>query len=172
MYRVDWIKTQKFLCLIMGVVLFLLMLLCDGFASMVRHHEAYYWSRDMREGFSAIKGIEVFLGIFSFIMFAFSCFQFYLDSTGKVCAECKLVYPKSMTRCLRCKRDIIYAKSVAEYRSESPTVKKGTQTMNINMRYPTVQNRTPNVINEKFCPSCGQKMKGTDKFCPKCGTKN
>ncbi|MDE5939990.1 MAG: zinc ribbon domain-containing protein [Lachnospiraceae bacterium] len=169
MYRVDWIKKQKVLALFIGVGLFLLMLLCESYADMGKHNAAYYWSRDVREGVSTLEGFAFFLGIFCLFMVLCSIFMFYLDKNGKVCMECKLVYPKSSTRCFKCKQDITYAKSIEEYWAESPIVKRVTPNMGTNISYPSIQNNTSGLNHERFCSSCGQKMKGNDHFCPRCG---
>lgn len=182
MYKVDWIKKQKIVCLFAGVGFILLILLCDSYANMGRNSAAYYWSSDVREGVSGMLWLEVFFGIMSALMFSASIFMFYLDKNGKVCSECKLVYPKSTTTCFKCKKNITYAKSITEYRAMPPVT--GMPTMNTgvsyppvqnnipNISYPPIQNNIPNVSREKFCTSCGLKMKGTDNFCPRCGKKN
>lgn len=163
MYKVEWIKKQKIIGLIVGVGTFLLMLLCDSFASMCRNSVQYYWSSDVREGASLLSGVSLFLGLLSAFMFATSIFMFYLDKNGKVCSECQLVYLKSSARCFKCKNDITYAKSIAEYRAESLVAK---------ISYSDIRNNAPDVSREKFCSFCGQKMRGTDHFCPSCGKKN
>lgn len=169
MYRVDWIKKQKVFGLIAGAGLFLLMLLCESYANMAKHSAAYFWSSDVREGVASLEGFAVFLGIICLFMVLCSVFMFYLDKNGKVCMKCKLVYPKSTTRCFKCKQDITYARSIEEYWSESPIVKKGTSNMGTNISYPSIQKNTSDVNRERFCKSCGQKMRENDHFCPRCG---
>lgn len=172
MYKVNWIKKQKIIGFIVGVGTFLLMLLCDSFASMCRNSVQYYWSSEVREGASVLSGISLFLGLLSAFMFATSIFMFYLDKNGKVCSECQLVYPKSSAKCFKCKNDITYAKSIAEYRAESLVANKGTLTSNTKNPYLDIRNSVSDVSREKFCSFCGRKMRGTDHFCPSCGKKN
>lgn len=169
MYKVDSIKKQKIFSIVAGVGTFLLMLLCNSYANMGKHSAAYYWTSDIREGVSTLKGVSVFLAILCIFFVSSSIFMFYLDKNGKVCLECKLIYPKSTIKCFKCKKDITYAKSIEEYWTESPVVKRSTPAMDTNMSYPPMQNNASNVNREKFCSACGQKMKGTDRFCPRCG---
>ena len=150
--------------------MFLMMILSNSVAGMFRNSVQYYWSSNIRESASAFSGIAVFFAVFGFIFVGSGIFMFYLDMKGKVCTECKLIYPKSTITCFKCKNNIAYAKSIMDYRAELTDV--GTPTTSTNISYPPVQNNISNINREKFCTSCGLKIKGTDHFCPRCGTKN
>ncbi len=172
MYNVNLIKKQKIVGLITGVSAFLLTLICDSYASTCRNSIQYYWSSDVKAGATIFSVFSLFLGLLSAVMLGSSIFMFYLDKNGKVCPECKMIYPKSSAKCLRCNNDITYAKSIAEYRAESSVENKGTLTSDTKISCSDVQNNVLNASCKKFCPFCGQKMRGTDRFCTSCGKKN
>ncbi len=159
-------KIVQFSC---AIFMFIFAFILFGQAGKYANSSYYYWSSNVRNYVSLVRGLGVFMLIVGLIDLGMGIGVWNLEKNGKVCSQCDRVYLPTVTACPICNIDLTHAMDVKKHLSIKPTVtKKPTITANP----PAANSGTPNTGEKKrFCAFCGQELPGESAFCPKCGSK-